>query len=47
MGLDRKAVGECLRFSLSQATTAQDIDEAIKILAEACSYVRCMLEEAA
>jgi cysteine desulfurase len=47
MGLDRKAAGECLRFSLSQATTRHEIDQAIKILAEASSYVRSMFEDAA
>jgi cysteine desulfurase len=47
MGLDCKAARECLRFSLSQATTAAEIDQAIKLLAEASGYVRYMLEEAA
>jgi cysteine desulfurase len=47
MGLDRKAADECLRFSLSQANTTEEIDQAIKILAEACSYVRSMIQEAA
>lgn len=47
MGLDREAAGECLRFSLSQANTAAEIDEVIKLLAEAADYVRSTLEEAA
>jgi cysteine desulfurase len=47
MGLDREAAGECLRFSLSQATTAEEIDEAIELLANAAGYVRSVLEEAA
>lgn len=47
MGLGREAAGECLRFSLSQATTAAEIDEAIKLLAKAAGYVRSVLEEAA
>ena len=47
MGLDREAAGECLRFSLSQATTVEDIDEAIELLTDAASYVRSVLEEAA
>ena len=47
MGLDREAAGECLRFSLSQSTTADDIDQAVELLAEAVGYVRSVLEEAA
>ena len=47
MGLDSESAGECLRFSLSQATTAAEIDEAIKLLTEAAGYVRSALEEAA
>ncbi len=47
IGMDRKAAGECLRFSLSQATTAGEIDQAIELLADAVGYVRSMLEEAA
>ncbi len=47
MGLDREAAGECLRFSLSQATTVEDIDQAIELLSEAASYVRSSLEDAA
>ena len=47
MGLDREAAGECLRFSLSQSTTADDIDHAVELLAEAVGYVRSVLEEAA
>ena len=47
MGLDREAAGECLRFSLSQSTTAEDIDQAVELLAEAVGYVRSVLEEAA
>lgn len=46
MGLNRKAAEECLRFSLSQANTKEEIDQAIRILAEACSYVRSTLKEA-
>jgi len=46
IGLDRDAAGECLRFSLSQSTTAAEIDQAIQILSEAASYVRTALEEA-
>ena len=47
MGLDREAAGECLRFSLSQATTPAEIDQAIQVIAEAASYVRSTLQEAA
>lgn len=47
MGLDRDAAGECLRFSLSQATTAVEIDQAVRVLCEAAAYVRAALEEAA
>ncbi len=47
MGLDREAVRECLRFSLSQSTTAEDIDQAVELLSEAVGYVRSVLEEAA
>lgn len=47
MGLDREAASECLRFSLSQATTVEDIDEAIELLTDAACYVRSVLEEAA
>lgn len=47
MGLDREAAGECLRFSLSQSTTAEDIDQAVELLSEAARYVRSVLEEAA
>ncbi len=47
MGLDRDAAGECLRFSLSQATTAAEIDQAVYVLSEAAGYVRSTLEEAA
>lgn len=46
MGLDREAAGECLRFSLSQATTAVEIDEAINVISEAVDYVRSALEAA-
>lgn len=47
MGLDRDAAGECLRFSLSQSTTAEEIDQAVELLAEAAGYVRSVMEEAA
>jgi cysteine sulfinate desulfinase/cysteine desulfurase-like protein len=47
MGLDREPAGECLRFSLSQSTTADDIDQAVELLAEAVGFVRSVLEEAA
>lgn len=47
MGLDREAAGECLRFSLSQATSAAEIDQTIAQLSEAVGYVRSVLEEAA
>ena len=47
MGLDREAASESLRFSLSQATTVEDIDEAIELLTAAACYVRSALEEAA
>jgi cysteine desulfurase len=47
MGLDRDAAGECLRFSLSQATTAADIDQAVQVLSEAVAYIRSALEGAA
>ena len=47
MGLDREAAGECLRFSLSQTTSAEDIDQAVELLVEAVGYVRSVLEEAA
>ena len=47
MGLDREAAGECLRFSLSQSTTAEEIDQAVELLAEAAGYVRSVMEEAA
>jgi len=47
MGLDRESAGECLRFSLSQATTTAEIDQAIELLAEAAGYVRSVLQEAA
>jgi cysteine sulfinate desulfinase/cysteine desulfurase-like protein len=46
MGLDRDAASECLRFSLSQATTASEIDQAIQVLSEAACYVRSALGEA-
>jgi cysteine desulfurase len=46
MGLDREAASECLRFSLSQATTVEDIDQAIELLTEAAGYVRSVLEDA-
>ncbi len=46
MGLDRQAAGECLRFSLSQATTTVEIDQAIQRLTEAASYVRSVMEDA-
>jgi len=47
MGLDREAASECLRFSLSQGTTVEDIDQAIKLLTHGASYVRSVLEETA
>jgi cysteine desulfurase len=47
MGLQRDAAGECLRFSLSQDTTADEIDEAIDVLSKAAGYVRSVLEEVA
>lgn len=47
MGLDREAASECLRFSLSQATTVEDIDQAIELLTDGAGYVRSVLEEAA
>ena len=47
MGLDSKAAGECLRFSLSHANTEAEIDQAIQLLTQAASYIRTMLEEAA
>jgi len=47
IGMDRTAAAECLRFSLSQATTADEIDQAIELLADAAGYVRSVLEEAA
>ncbi len=47
MGLQRDAASECLRFSLSQATTAAEVDQAVEILNQASSYVRSVLEEAA
>ncbi len=43
MGLDRDEAAECLRFSLSQATTTAEIDQAIKTLSEAARYVRSAL----
>jgi cysteine desulfurase len=46
MGLDAKSASECLRFSLSQTTTAEEIDQAIHVLSEAAGYVRSVLEEA-
>ena len=46
MGLGSQAAGECLRFSLSQATTAEEIDKAIHLISEAAGYVRSALEEA-
>lgn len=45
MGLDSKAAGECLRFSLSQNTTTSEIDQAVELLSEAVAYVRSILEE--
>jgi len=36
-----------LRFSLSQGTTVEDIDQAIKLLTHGASYVRSVLEETA
>ena len=47
MGMDREAAGECLRFSLSQATSATEIEQTIELLSEAVGYVRSVLEEAA
>lgn len=47
MGLQRDAAGECLRFSLSQATTAAEVDQAVALLSEAASYIRSVLEETA
>lgn len=47
MGLNREAARECLRFSLSQDTTAEEIDQAVELLSEAVGYVRSVLEEAA
>ena len=47
IGLDREAASECLRFSLSQATTSEEIDQAVSVLCEAANYVRSALEEAA
>jgi len=47
MGLDREAASECLRFSLSQATTAEEIDQAVTVLCDAANYVRSTLQEAA
>ena len=47
MGVDREAAGECLRFSLSQSTTAEEIDHAVELLAEAAGYVRSVMAEAA
>ena len=47
MGIDREAARECLRFSLSQATTVEDIDQAIELLTDAVGYVRSVLEEPA
>ena len=47
MGLDREAASECLRFSLSQATTAEEIDQAVTVLCDAANYVRSALQEAA
>jgi cysteine desulfurase len=44
MGIDHEASGECLRFSLSQSTTVDEIDEAAKVLSEAARYVRSALE---
>jgi len=47
MGLDPEAAGECLRFSLSQDTTVEEIDQTIGLLAEAVIYVRSATGEAA
>jgi cysteine sulfinate desulfinase/cysteine desulfurase-like protein len=47
MGLDHNAAGECLRFSLSQATTTDEIDQAVEELSKAAFYVRTTLENAA
>ena len=47
MGMERDAAGECLRFSLSQANTAAEVDQAVVLLSEAACYVRSLLEEAA
>jgi cysteine desulfurase len=46
MGLQRDAANECLRFSLSQDTTAEDIDLAVVVLSKAAGYVRSALETA-
>lgn len=47
MGLESKAAGECLRFSLSQETTNAEVDHTIKAMSEAANYVRSVMEEAA
>lgn len=46
MGLGREAAGECLRFSLSQHTTVEEVDQAVAVLSEAAQYVRSALAEA-
>jgi cysteine desulfurase len=40
MGLSRSAAQECLRFSLSRATTSAEIDAAIDEIVDAVGYVR-------
>lgn len=47
MGQGRLAAGECLRFSLSQRTTAEEIDQAVAVLSEAVHYIRSALAEVA
>jgi cysteine desulfurase len=47
IGLNNSAARECLRFSLSNATTSAEVDQAIRLLSEAVAYVRHALEEAA
>ncbi|CAK6695324.1 Cysteine desulfurase IscS [Synechococcus sp. CBW1107] len=47
MGLGGEAARECLRFSLSQYTTAAEVDQAVAVLSKAARYVRSALCEVA
>lgn len=47
MGLDRQASDECLRFSLSQTTTPEEIDLTVDMLVDAVSYILSVMQEVA